>query len=322
MRVFLTGGTGFLGGAVAAALRERGDGVVALVRSPEKAARLRELNCERVEGDLGSGDAIRRGVEGCDGVVHAAAEYRIGIPGSARPRMEAVNVGGTERVLDAAIAAGVARILHVSTANVFGNTRGLVVEDAPERGEGEFVSFYDETKYRAHRAALERAAHGAPVLVAAPGVIYGPGDTSQLGAQLRRAAQGRLPYLTFPTLGFNAVHVDDAADGILRVLDRGRPGETYVLGGELTTMRTAIETAARVAGRKPPRLTMPTWLVRAGAPLGRWLGPLLGQPPNLRELVSASHDVTYWASDARAREELGYAPRALEAGLRELAASS
>ena len=318
MRVFLTGGTGFLGGRLAAALRSRGDEVVALVRSPERAGLLRELGCELVEGDLDSEAAIRTGVDGCDAVVHGAAEYRIGIPKSARPRMEAVNVGGTERVLDAAIEAGVPRIVHVSTTNVFGNTRGKVVEDTYERPEGEFVSAYDETKYRAHRAAQDRIARGAPVLIAAPGVLYGPGDTSQLGQQFRLAAQGKLRYMAFPELGFAAVYVDDAADGILRVLDRGRIGETYVLGGQRTTMREAIETAARVGGKQAPRLVMPAWAINLSAPLGRWLGPLSGQPPNLREVVTASHGVTYWASDAKAREELGYAPRGLEAGLREL----
>jgi nucleoside-diphosphate-sugar epimerase len=106
------------------------------------------------------------------------------------------------------------------------------------------------------------------------------------------------------------------------VHDRGRIGEAYVLGGELSTMRELIDRAARAAGRKPPRLTMPTALVRVLAPVGPLLSPLLGQPPNLRELVSASHDVTYWATDEKARRELGYSPRGLEAGLSDLVAAS
>jgi dihydroflavonol-4-reductase len=229
-----------------------------------------------------------------------------------------VNVAGTERVLDAAIEAGVPRIVHVSTTNIFGNTRGAVVEDGYERRGGEFVSYYDETKYRAHLAAEERARRGAPVVIAAPGVVYGPGDTSQLGEQLRLAARGKLRFLSFPTLGISAVHVDDAVDGIVRVLDRGRPGETYVLGGEWTTMRDAVAAAARAGGQEPPGLVMPTWAITLAAPFGRVLGPLLGQPPHLRELVTASHGVTYWASDAKARQELGYAPRRLEEGVRDL----
>jgi nucleoside-diphosphate-sugar epimerase len=233
--------------------------------------------------------------------------------------MRAANVAGTERVLDAAIEAGVARIVYVSTANVFGNTKGAVVDETYRRVPGEFVSAYDETKYLAHRAASERIARGAPIVIAVPGVVYGPGDTSQIGDQIRRAQAGTLRYVSFPTLGFNAVHVDDVVAGLLLVHERGRVGESYVLGGELSTMRDLIAEAARAAGRKPPRLTMPTALVLAAAPLGPLVGPLLGQPPNLRELVRASHRVTYWASDAKARSELGYSPRDLETGLRELA---
>ena len=318
MRAFVTGATGFVGGRLARALRERGDEVVALVRSRARAAALAELGCTLVEGDLASADAIARGQAGCDAVFHAAAVYRVGIAASEVPAMHAANVGGTETVLDAAAAAGVPRIVHVSTVNAFGDTRGAVVDEGYRRpAEAGFLSAYDETKLLAHRAAEERIGRGAPVLIAQPGVVYGPGDPSQLGAQVRAAQAGTLRYVSFPTLGCNAVHVEDVAAGLLLVHDRGRTGESYVLGGELTRMRELIETAARVAGRRPPRLTMPTALVRAIAPAGRVLGPLLGQPPNLGEIVRASHDVTYWATDAKARRELGYAPRDLETGLRD-----
>jgi nucleoside-diphosphate-sugar epimerase len=320
VRAFVTGATGFVGGRLARALRERGDEVVALVRTPARAGALAELGCELVEGDLDSTEAIRGGVEGCAAAFHVAAAYRIGIPASEVPAMHAANVGGTERVLDAAIGARVARIVYVSTANAFGNTKRVVVDETYERPAGEFVSAYDETKYLAHLVAEDRIARGAPILIAQPGVVYGPGDTSQIGAQVRQAQAGTLRYVSFPTLGFNAAYVDDVVAGLLLVHDRGRIGESYVLGGELSTMRELIGKAARAAGRKPPRLTMPTALVRAMAPLGHLVGPLFRQPPNLRELVSASHEVTYWASDAKARRELGYAPRDLEPGLRELAA--
>jgi dihydroflavonol-4-reductase len=314
VRAFVTGGTGFVGGRLARALRERGDEVVALVRSPARAERLRHLGCELVEGDLENADATARGLDGADAAFHAAAVYRIGVTASEAVEMERANVAGTERVLDLALEAGVRRVVHVSTVNAFGDTHGEVVDgEVPERTE--FVSAYDRTKYLAHLAARDRG-----VLIAQPGAVYGPGDTSQLGDQIRRAMQGRLPYLSFPTLGLNAVHVDDVAEGLLLVHDRGRVGEAYVLGGELTTMRTLVATAARVAGERPPRVTMPTAAVRALAPLG----PLLrrfGLPPNLRETIAASDGVTYWVRDAKARAELGYAPRNLEDGVLALYAA-
>src|SRR5688500_18150923 len=107
MRAFVTGGTGFIGSRVEKRLRDRGDEVVVLARRPEKAS---GMDAEIVEGDLGDDDAIRRGAEGCQAVFHIAADYRVGMPKSKREQMYDANVRGTERVLDAAAAAGVDRI--------------------------------------------------------------------------------------------------------------------------------------------------------------------------------------------------------------------
>ena len=166
--------------------------------------------------------ALRRGAEGCDAAVHAAAYYRIGVTASDAVRMWDANVRGTERVLDAATEGGVGRIVHVSTVNAFGNTKGRVVDETYERRlDDGFLSAYDETKYAAHQAAVERAGGGAPVVIAQPGAVYGPGDESQIGEQLRLAQRGKLRYVTFGDLGFTAVHVDDVIAGLLLVLDRG-----------------------------------------------------------------------------------------------------
>src|SRR5215210_7811717 len=102
MKVFVTGGTGFIGGHVVRKLRERGDDVVALVRSPAKARELSALGCELIEGDLSSEEAIKRGCEGADSAFHIGAIYKVGIKKSERPAMHDANVRGTERVLDAA----------------------------------------------------------------------------------------------------------------------------------------------------------------------------------------------------------------------------
>jgi nucleoside-diphosphate-sugar epimerase len=316
VRIFLTGATGFIGSRLAAVLRERGDDVRALVRSPAKSDALRELGCELVAGDL---LAVEAGMlEGCDAAVHSAAVYRVGVAASQAADMREVNVGGTERVLDAATAAGVGRIVYVSTVNGFGDTRGAVVDESYVRPAGSFVSAYDETKWEAHEAARRRIEVGAPIVVAMPGLVYGPGDTSQMGEQIRSAMAGKLPYLSFPTLGVNAVYVDDVVQGILLALAAGRIGEDYVLGGELTRARDLIAAAAQAAGRRPPRFSLPTSLIRLTGPLGRTrLGPTLGVPPNVAELIAATDGVTYWASDEKARTELGYAPRSLAAGMAE-----
>lgn len=317
-RVFLTGATGFIGGHVARRLRERGDDVVALVRNPGRAEALGELGCTLAAGDLSSREAIRRAAEGCDAAVHGAAAYKVGIPRSERAAMQDANVAGTENVLDACVDAGVGRIVYVSTVNVFGNTQGQVVDESYRRDtSGGFLSCYDETKYRAHEIALERIAAGAPIVIVQPGGVYGPGDHSEIGNMIDQVRTGRLPLKPFPGLGFNLVHVEDVAAGVLLALDRGEVGESYVLGGELSTMGELVDRVAELSGRKPPRRALPAGLVRLTAPLGPLVGPALGFPPNLGEVVKASDGVTYWASHDKARRELGYAPRDLETGLRQ-----
>jgi dihydroflavonol-4-reductase len=322
MRAFLTGGTGFIGGHVARKLRERGDDVVALVRNPLKAGELRRLDCELVEGDLSSEEAIRRGCEGADSVFHVGAIYKVGIKSSERPAMWDSNVKGTERVLDAAVEAGVKRIVYVSTVNCFGNTRGRVVDEDYRREDHHWLSYYDETKYRAHEVAEDRIANGAPVVIVQPGGVYGPGDHSEIGNIIDQTRTGKLKLKMFPETGFNLVHVEDVADGILLAHELGETGESYVLGGEIKTMGDLVDRVAAIAGRKPPRRSMPSALVKLSAPVGPVLGKAMGFPPNFKELISASDGVTYWASDDKARQRLGYKPRDLDTGLRQTLAAT
>jgi nucleoside-diphosphate-sugar epimerase len=322
MRVFLTGGTGFIGRRIAERLRDRGDEVVALVRTPSKAAPLKAAGCEIVEGDLAGEEAIRRGVQGADAVVHAGADYRVGVPKAERAALHDANVAGTERVLDAAIAAGAKRIVHVSTGNVFGNTGERVADESYERDlDDGFLSVYDETKYLAHQAARRRIEAGAPIVIVQPGAVYGPGDTSEVGNMIDQTRTGKLKFVMFPEFTLNYVHVDDLADGIVLALDEGRTGEAYVLGGEEATMRRLVTEVAEQSGRKPPRLAMPTVLMKAGIPFGPLIGKAMGFPPNLAELIRTSDGVRIRMTDAKARSELGYAPRPLREGLRETLAA-
>jgi dihydroflavonol-4-reductase len=320
VRAFVTGGTGFIGSRVVKRLRDRGDEVVVLARSPEKAA---GLDAEVVQGDLGDADAIRRGMEGCQAAFHIAADYRVGMPKSKRESMYDSNVRGTERVFDAAADAGVDRVVYVSTVNAFGNTNGQTVDETYSRNEADgFVSYYDETKYLAHKLAQERAAAGAPIVIVQPGLVYGPGDHAIVGQLIDQASTGKMPAKAFPDLGYNAVFVDDVADGIMLAHDKGQLGESYVLGGEITTQGQLIDKAAQIGGEKPPRMTVPPLVLKAMIPVGRFVGPAMGLPPNFREMISAAHNVTYLARDDKARRELGYQPRDLDTGLRQTISAS
>jgi dihydroflavonol-4-reductase len=318
VRVFVTGGTGFIGGEVVRQLRARGDEVACLVRNPEKGAKLRELGCELVAGDLGDERVIRKGMEGCDAVIHAAAMYEVGIPAKQRPAMREANVVGTELVMKAALEARVPRIVYVSTVGVFGNTHNRVVDESYKNPETDFTSYYEETKLEAHKL-VERmiGEQGLPAVIVQPGGVYGPGDTSQVADLLEQFFAGKLPLLPFPELGICMTHVEDIAAGILLALDKGNPGEAYVISGPATTMREAIETVARISGRKAPKRALPTGLMKAMIPIGPLVGKVMGQPPNLRELISSADGVTFWASYDKAQRELGYSPRGMEEGLRQ-----
>jgi nucleoside-diphosphate-sugar epimerase len=321
VRVFLTGGTGFIGSAVARLLRERGDTVRALVRTPARAQALRDLGCELVEGDLSDEARLQEACRGMTAVVHCAAVYEIGAPAGRRAELVAANVCGTERMLGAALAAGISRGVYVSTVAVFGDTAGQVADETWTRTAAEYTSVYEETKVLAHRRAQEIGSKGLPLVMVQPGVVYGPGDPSTFGDLVGQFLDGRLPALPFPDLGVTPVHRDDVAVGILLALDKGTIGESYVLAGEPVRMRELVAVLAAVSGRRAPRLTVPTPLLRALAPLGRVVGPPLGFPPNLRELIRSSAGVTFWASGDKARDELGWTSRPLEQGLAELVAA-
>ena len=260
-------------------------------------------------------------MEGCDAAFHVAAVYKVGIPKGERPAMREANVHGTERVLDAATAAGVKKIVYVSTVGVFGNTHGRVVDESYQHPGNGFLSCYEETKYLSHRVALDRISKGAPIVIVQPGGVYGPGDHSELGNMIDQMRTGKLRLLMFPELGFNLVHVEDVADGILLAHDAGKVGESYVLGGQISTMRDLVQKVAELSGRKAPTRALPPALMKASIPIGPIVGKVLGFPPNLAELIRTSDGVTYWATDAKARSELGYSPRDLDTGLRETVAA-
>jgi len=309
MRVFITGATGFVMGNVARRLIARGNTVRALVRDPSRA---RVDGAELIQGDLGNEEALRVGTHGADAVIHGAAMYEIGLTKAQREKMHVANVLGTAHVLSAAKSAGVGRVVYISTIAVFGNTRGQIVDETFRRTDTTYTSYYEETKVKAHEIAEGFANDGLPVVIVQPGQVYGPRDHSGFGGLLAAFAAGRLPVVPFPDLGVNMTYVDDIAAGIALALDKGQPGRGYVMGGEMARTAAIYATLARVLRRPPPRWTVPYRVLEVAATVR----------PQLREVISSSRGVTFWATDARARAELGYAPRSLADGLRATYAPS
>ena len=310
VRVYATGTTGFLWSVVAEQLRARGDTVVQLVRDPAKAELPRKAKRDVVIGDLADPDALKRGCAGCDAVVHAGAIYEVGISAPRQVDMYEANVKGTERVLNAALAAGVPRVVHVSPIVVFGNKRDDRGRDLSPRRNVHVLLRRDEDARAPPRRRLHRA--GLPIAIVQPGQIYGPGDHSGIGALFRRAAAGTLPVLTFGDLGLSFVHVADVAAGIVTLIDRGRPGQAALLGGEMARRREAVRVVTSLAGKPAPRFALPASILRFAARLR----------PVVAEVMRSADGVTFWATDAKARAELGYTSRSLREGLVSYLSSS
>jgi dihydroflavonol-4-reductase len=312
-RIWISGATGFVGKAVVRVLRTRGDEVIAAVRDPRKAADLVDMGVTVLEDDLSNVAITAEALRDVDAAIHSAGSYRVGISRAERGAMWDANIGTTTRVLDAAEQARTPRIVYVSTVGVFGNTHGEAVDETYRRNIREgFLSWYDETKFGAHEVAAQRARAGAPIVTVQPSQVYGPGDHTEIGEQLRLAHAGKLRYRALEEVGFGLVHVDDLARGIVAALDLAPVPSTYILSGPRHRLGDALAIAARLGGHSLPKLAAPSGLLRVMAPVGR----LIGQA-NLREVVSASRGVTYWATADKATRELGFNPRPLEDGLRD-----
>mgnify|MGYP003452102349 FL=1 len=318
MKIFMTGATGFIGSATARHLVDQGHDLTCVVRNREKAGDLADLGVTLVDGDLSDRARLAGQMTGSDAVVHNAALYEVGIPASRRPALYEANVTGTENTLGACLDTGIPRVLYVSTCAVFGNTHHQVADENFKRADLDFTSYYEETKYEAHQIALEMIdKQGLPCVIAQPAGVYGPGDHSAIASTVHQFIDGKLPMIPFPDFGTGLAHVDDIAAGLVLILDKGEIGECYILTEANHSMGDIVGTVARVAGKKAPKRSMPTGLLKMLRPVGPLVGKLMSQPPNLAELISSADNVTFWADASKARNQLGFRPRDLETGMRE-----
>ena len=310
VRYFVTGATGFIGGAVVRRLRQRGDEVVALVREPARARHLFDMGIDLARGDVADRASLLAPMRGVDGVFHLAGWYKVGVDDPAAAW--STNVDGTRNVLDVMAELAIPAGVYTSTLAVNSDTHGVEVDET-YRFAGRHLSVYDATKAEAHRIARARSETGLPLVVVMPGAVYGPDDPSAIGVMLRQFLRGRLPAVPTGT-AFSWAHVEDVADGHLRAMDAGRRGESYIIAGPTHTVREALVLAAHVAGRRAP-MPLPPAALRSLAPVTGLLGRALPIPATYTpEGLRVAAGPTYIGSNAKARAELGYAPRPLAAG--------
>jgi len=302
----VTGANGFVGAALVKVLLAQRWRVRSFVRAGSDRRNLEGVDTEIATGDLTDRDSLVRAVGGCDAVFHVAADYRLWVR-DAGPMYRA-NVDGSVNVLEAAAAAGVSRLVYTSSVAVLGIRRDGVPgdEDTPV-DETQMIGHYKRSKFLAERAVRERAAAlGFPVVTVNPSTPIGPGDIkpTPTGRILLDAAAGRMP--AYVDTGLNLVHVEDVARGHVLALEKGVPGERYILGGEDFTLHEILEHVARHVGARPPSVRLPHWLVYPVALAAEAIAAVTGKEPRVTlDGVRMSTKHMYFSS-RKAERELGY----------------
>ncbi len=304
----VTGATGFVGSAVARALLVRGHRVRALLRANSDRTNLAGLDIAPWRGDLTDPASLERAVDGCDYVMHVAADYRIWVPDPAA--MLKANVEGTRALMIAAQAAGVKRVVYCSSVAALGLLAdGSPADEDTEVSEDRVVGIYKKSKYRAEQAVLALVRErGLNAVIVNPAAPIGPRDIkpTPTGQMIIDAARGKMP--AYVETGLCVVHVDDVAEGHMLALERGVSGERYILGGENLYLRDLLALVDTVMGTRRRRLKLAgevLWpLALACEGLARFgVAPLVTRD----HLRMAAKKMFF--SHAKATRELGFRPR-------------
>lgn len=321
MRAFVTGSTGFLGGALVRQLLDAGDEVVALVRSTKRAQHLAEYaskapgRIEFAEGDITDKESMRAPMAGAEGVYHLAAWYKLGQSAAQTKLGEEINVGGTRHVCELMAEYKIPKGVYTSTLAVNSDTQGQV-RDESYHFDGVHMTAYDRSKAEAHAIALQAMAEGLPLVIAMPGVIYGPGDTSMIGDMIRRYLRGKLPMLPAKP-EYSWAHVDDVATAHRLCMDKGKAGEKYIVCGERYGVVDAYKLMESICGVPAPKRALGPGMLRFIAGFMQafqWMR----LPPDMHpETLRVSAATTYLGDNSKAKRELGYAPRSLREGMEQ-----
>jgi dihydroflavonol-4-reductase len=304
MRVLVTGASGFIGSHVARLLVSRGEDVRVLIRRSSRIDHLETLKCERVFGDLTAPESLRAAVRGCDALFHVAADYRLW----ARDPQELyrTNVEGTRNLLCAALEAGIRRIVYTSSVGVL----GIPADGSPGTEEtpvslDEMIGHYKRSKFLAEEEVRRFVREeGLPIVIVNPSTPVGEGDIkpTPTGKMIVDFLNRRMP--AYVNTGLNLIDVRDVAVGHLFALERGQPGERYILGNQNLTLRQILILLGEITGLSPPRFRMPYRLAYVAGWIDTWFfGHLLGREPHIPlEGVKMAARYMYFDSSKAVRE--------------------
>lgn len=306
MRVFLTGATGFVGGHVARAYASEGASLRLLTRATSRLDSLAGLDAETVVGDLREPEKLRSALSGCDALVHVAADYRLWVRDPAQ--MYAANVDGTRELLRIAREAGVERVVYTSSVATMGfKSDGSIVNEETPVGLADMIGHYKRSKFLGEQEAIRAAQAGQHVMILNPTTPIGSGDAkpTPTGRIIVDFLNKKFP--AYVDTGLNLVDVAEVARMHVVALERGTPGERYILGGENLTLKQILDRMSSITGLPSPTMKVPHTVAMAFAFFDEnFTGRLCGKEPRATVEAVRMGRKTMFASSAKAERELGF----------------
>jgi dihydroflavonol-4-reductase len=316
LKVFVTGATGFVGSHVAQELSRHGADLRILIRSSSKLANLEGIPAETVVGDLLQVDALRTALEGCDAVMHVAADYRLWVTDP--EKMHATNVTGTRELLRLAREQGVPRVVYTSSVATMGFfSDGRLCDEATPVSLANMIGHYKRSKYLAEQEAVAAARAGQQVIILNPTTPIGPGDIkpTPTGRIIVDFLKRKFP--AYMDTGLNLVDVAEVARTHVDALTVGQSGERYILGGENLTLKQLLDKMSAITGLPSPTMRVPHSVAMMFALWDQtFTGKLLGREPRATVEAVRMGKKMMFVSSAKAERDLGFRVVPVYAALR------
>lgn len=316
MKAFVTGATGFLGSHVARVLAEQGAELRLLVRPTSNLKNLQGLNAETVVGDLRDAASLERAISGCDTVFHVAADYRLWVRDP--DEMYRSNVEGTRAILEAARKQGVRRVVYTSSVATMGFTsNGHPADEDSPVSLADMIGPYKRSKFMAEQIALEAGRNGMPVITVNPTTPIGERDVkpTPTGRIVVDFLKRKFP--AYVETGLNLVDARECARGHIAALERGKPGERYILGGENLTLKQILDMLGKITGLPSPKIKLPYFFAFATGVVDEAItGRLLKREPRATVDTVRMGKKKMFASSDKAERELGWKIVPVEDALR------